>query len=136
MARKSKAVILDSWSIIAYLEDELAGEKMEEIIADAHENGIPLMTTVVNAGEVWHIVSQEASEAEADQSIRELKQLGVEIVDADWKLAHAAAVFKSKHSMSFADCFAAALAKENKADLVTGDKEFKQVEGEVKIAWV
>jgi predicted nucleic acid-binding protein len=47
-----------------------------------------------------------------------------------------AAQFKVKGKMSFADCFAAALAKENKADLVTGDQEFKQVEGEVKIHWM
>jgi predicted nucleic acid-binding protein len=38
--------------------------------------------------------------------------------------------------MSYADCFAAALAKERKSDLVTGDKEFKQVEGEVSIRWL
>jgi len=38
--------------------------------------------------------------------------------------------------MSFADCFAAALAKQNKAHLVTGDREFKQVEGEIAISWL
>jgi len=38
--------------------------------------------------------------------------------------------------MSFADCFAAALAKQHKAQLVTGDVEFKQVEGEVQMRWV
>ena len=38
--------------------------------------------------------------------------------------------------MSYADCFAAALAKLRKAELVTGDKEFKQVEGEVKVLWI
>ena len=90
--------------------------------------------TVVNAGEVWYIIARETSEAEADRSIAELQQLGIKFFDADWKLAHAAAAFKSKHSMSFADYFAAALAKEHKADLVTGDQEFKQVEGEVRIA--
>ena len=29
-----------------------------------------------------------------------------------------------------------ALAKEQKADLVTGDAEFKQVEGEIRIGWL
>jgi predicted nucleic acid-binding protein len=38
--------------------------------------------------------------------------------------------------MSYADCFAAALAKLKKAELVTGDKEFRQVEGELKILWL
>ena len=38
--------------------------------------------------------------------------------------------------MSYADCFAAALAKEKKTELLTGDKEFKQAEGEIKIHWL
>jgi hypothetical protein len=35
--------------------------------------------------------------------------------------------------MSFADCFAAALAKQKRATLLTGDLEFKQVEKEITI---
>jgi predicted nucleic acid-binding protein len=38
--------------------------------------------------------------------------------------------------LSLADCFAAALAFIEEAELVTGDPEFKQVEGEVKIEWI
>ena len=38
--------------------------------------------------------------------------------------------------MSLADCFAAALAKAHKADLYTGDLEFKAVEHEIKIVWI
>lgn len=38
--------------------------------------------------------------------------------------------------MSYADCFAAALAKERKADPASGDKEFKQIEGEVSVRWL
>jgi predicted nucleic acid-binding protein len=45
-------------------------------------------------------------------------------------------VFKTKGKIAYADCFAAALAKDRKAELVTGDNELKQVEGEVKILWL
>ena len=38
--------------------------------------------------------------------------------------------------MSFADCFAAALAQRSKAELVTGDSEFKQVEDDIRIDWL
>jgi ribonuclease VapC len=38
--------------------------------------------------------------------------------------------------MSYADCFAAALAIKKKCELITGDKEFKQVEKEIKIRWI
>jgi predicted nucleic acid-binding protein len=136
MARKPKALVLDSWSVLAYLEDEPAGHQVADIIADAHESDTPLMMTVVNAGEIWYITARETSEDAADRTIIELAQLGIRFFDADWKLAREASRFKVKGRLSFADCFAVALAKENKADLITGDPEFKQVESEVKIHWL
>jgi predicted nucleic acid-binding protein len=51
-------------------------------------------------------------------------------------LADTAADFKARFKLSLADAFAAALAKENKAELVTGDTEFKPLEGEIKIHWM
>lgn len=132
---KPKAIVLDSWAVMAYLEDEPSAEKIADIIADAHDNNTPLLMTVVNLGEVWYIVAREASEAEAERCAKELRQLGISFVDVDWILTQQAARFKSQHRMSFADCFAAALAKQKKAQLVTGDKEFKQVEGEISIVW-
>jgi predicted nucleic acid-binding protein len=38
--------------------------------------------------------------------------------------------------LAYADCFAAALAKIKKAELYTGDPEFKAVEKEVKVIWL
>jgi len=136
MPKKPKAIVLDSWAVVAYLEDEPAAEKVADIISDAHEQEIPLLMTVVNAGEVWYIVAREASTSDADASIKQLRDLGIEFVDADWELAKGAGYFKSRNKMSFADCFAAALAKGKKAHLATGDPEFKQVETEVAIMWL
>ena len=136
MAKKPKAVVLDSWAVIAYLEGEPEAENVADIIADAHEQEIPLLMTVVNAGEVWYIVAREASAADADTSIKQLRDLGIEFVDADWELAKGAGYFKSRNKMSLADCFAATLAKKTKAHLATGDTEFKQVETEIAIIWL
>jgi len=136
MSRKARAIVLDSWALMAYLEDGSAAERVANIIADAHEDEIPLFMSVVNAGEIWYIIAREASEADANQSIAELRQLRIQFIDADWNLAQGAASFKSKKKMSCADCFAAALAKQNKAHLITGDPEFKQVEQEITIVWL
>jgi ribonuclease VapC len=136
MPLKSKAIVLDSWSIIAYLEDESSARNVEEIIVNAHEHKISLMTSVVNAGEVWYIVARKTSPENADGAIRDIQRLGVDFVEADWALTKAAAAIKSKARMSYADCFAAALAKRKQAVLVTSDPEFKQVSGEVKVHWV
>ena len=136
MSRKGKAIVLDSWAILAYLEDEAPGEKVGNLISDAHDDEIPLFMSVLNVGEVWYIIARETSPLDADRSVTQLRQLGIRFVEADWGLAYEAAKYKSKHRMSYADCFAAALTKQKNAVLVTGDPEFKQVEREVAISWL
>lgn len=136
MARRPKTIVLDSWAVLAYLEDENPGKQVAEILADAHEHGTSLLMTTVNAGEVWYILAREVSETEADRAVADMKRLGIQFVDADWNLTRLAAGFKAKHRMSYADCFAAALAKDQKGDLVTGDKEFKQLDDQIKVLWL
>ncbi len=60
----------------------------------------------------------------------------IELVDADLELAKHAALLKVTHKLPYVDCFAAALAKTRKATLVTGDKDFKPLEGEIKVSWL
>ncbi len=136
MARKAKAYVLDSWAVIAYLEDEPAGERVEELIASAHEEKIPIYMSVVNVGEVWYTIAREISEDEANASVKALGDLRIQFENVDWEISKEAARLKSKNKMSYADAFAAALAKQKKAELATGDKEFKPLEGEIKIAWL
>ena len=136
MAKKAKAYVLDTWAVIAYLEDEPSGEQVEELIASANDEQIPIFMSVVNVGEVWYTMARKVSEEDAHASVKSLRDLRIQFEDADWALTQEAARFKSHNKMSYADCFAAALAKSKKADLITGDKEFKPLEGEIKISWV
>lgn len=136
MLRKPRALVFDSWAMLAYFGDEASGQEVADLITIAHENRTPMYMSIVNAGEVWYILAREISEVQADSAVTDLTGLGIELIDADWPLTRMAGTFKARHRMSYADCFAAALAKDRKTDLVTGDKEFKQVEGEVSIRWL
>lgn len=136
MARRYQALVLDTWAVLAYFEDEPAGLQVSELIAQAHEDEIPLYMSVVNAAEVWYILARAVSETEANSSIRELERLGIHLVDAHWRLARMAGEIKSKHKMSLADCFAAALAQDLKAHLLTGDQEFSPLSDKVKLIWL
>jgi predicted nucleic acid-binding protein len=136
MPAKPKALVFDSWAILAFYEDEPAGKQVAELIAEANERETPLWMSVINAGEVWYIIARRTSEAEADSTIAELQSLGVQFDNAEWRISRQAALFKSKHTMSYADAFAAALAVQKNAHLVTGDREFKQVESELDVLWV
>lgn len=136
MAKKAKAYVLDTWAVIAYLEDEPSGAQVEELIATAHEEQIPIYMSVVNVGEVWYTLAREVSEEEADAGVKMLSDLRIQFENVDWELTQEAARFKSQNKMSYADAFAAALAKVKKADLVTGDNEFKPLDDQIKISWI
>lgn len=51
--RKSETLVLDSWAIMAYLEGEPSAERVANLISDAHDDSVPMLMSVVNAGEVW-----------------------------------------------------------------------------------
>lgn len=133
---KPKAFVFDTWAIIAYYEDEPAAEYVAQLFADANENETPMWMSIVNAGEVWYIIARKTSPADADATINELHKIGIQFDNAEWKISRQAALFKSKHKMSYADAFAAALALQKNAHLVTGDQEFKPLEGDLKILWL
>ena len=128
--------VLDSYALMAFFEDESGADLVRELILKAEENKVNLMMSVVNLGEVWYSIARTNSPEVADQYIGEIRGIAIEIVDADWQLTRQAAAFKVNGNISYGDCFAAALAKVKKADLVTGDKEFKSLEGEIKISWM
>ena len=128
--------VLDSYALMAFFEDEPGADLVRELISKAEENKINLLMSVVNLGEVWYSIAQTNSPEVADQYIGEIRGMAIEIVDADWQLTRQAGAFKVNGNISYGDCFAAALAKLKKAELVTGDKEFKPLDGEIKISWV
>lgn len=133
---RSAVKVLDAYSLIAYFEGEAGKDEMIEIFRAARDSGRPLLLSVVNWGEVFNIALKEAGRERADQVAHLISTLPIQIISADLDLTKQAAEFKATRKMSYADCFASALAKSRKAELVTGDKEFKQIEGEVEIHWL
>ncbi len=130
--------VLDSWALIAFLEDEPAAEEMEKLLHQAADEKCKLLLSAVNWGEVYYNTMREVSQEAAERKAHEIASLPIEIVGVgeDLALVRQAAIFKATCKMSYADCFAAALAKLRNADLVTGDPEFKAVEKEIKLAWL
>lgn len=130
--------VLDSWALIAFFEDEPAAEAVEEIIDQANRDRHRLFLTAVNWAEVYYNTMREVSAEAAEAQAQAIANLPIDIIGIgdDLKLARQAAYFKATYRISLADAFAAALAKEKKAELVTGDPEFKLLEKEIKIAWL
>lgn len=128
--------ILDSWALMALFNEEPAADEVEKLLSQAAAEKHKLLMSVVNWGEIYYSIMRGASPAMAEQKIREIAAMPIEIVDADWHLTRQAAIYKATRKMSYADCFGAALAKIRNAEFVTGDPEFKEIEREVRINWL
>ncbi len=128
--------VLDAYALMAFFEDEPGADHVRDLILKAEEGSVKLLMSVVNLGEVWYSIARSTSPEKADTYVQEIEGMAIEIVDADWGLTRQASVFKVNGNIAYADCFAAALARNQNAELITGDKEFKVLESEIKISWM
>ena len=130
------APVLDSHALLAFLRGEPGEEQVAGLLEKAGVRDAPLHMTEVNYAEVKYTVARKDGPERWEEIARDLPSLPIEFHAADRRLSDLAGDFKARFKMSLADAFAAALAKERKAELVTGDPEFKALEKEIKIVWL
>jgi predicted nucleic acid-binding protein len=130
------ASVLDSHALLAFFRGEDAAAAVKGLLHKAASADRPLHMTEVNYAEVKYMLLKKDGAAAWAQAEDVLKSLPIEFHAATRALADIAAGFKARFKISLADAFAAALAKEKKAELVTGDPEFKPLEKEIKINWL
>jgi ribonuclease VapC len=128
--------VLDSFALLAYLRDENGAEAVQALLEKASRKDAPLLMTEVNYAEVKYIVLRKDGREAWKEVEATLGSLPIEFVPTTRALVETAGDFKANHRISLADAFAAALAREKKSELVTGDPEFKVMEKEIRIEWV
>ena len=130
------AQVLDSHALLKLLRDEPGAEAVAQILEKAGERDHPVHMTEVNYAEVQCMIRRKDGDAAWQTIAGELVAAPIQFHPADRALADTAADFKARFNISLADAFAAALAKEKKAELITGDLEFKPLEKEIRINWL
>ena len=128
--------VLDSFALIAYFRDEQGAETVENLLLNAAQKDAPLHISDVNYAEVKYSIVKKDGAAAWEEAAKILQGLPIEFHPTTRAQADTAADFKARFKMSLADAFAAALAKEKKAELVTGDPEFNALEKEIRIGWI
>jgi predicted nucleic acid-binding protein len=131
-----KSSVLDSYAILVFLFRQKGHEKVLELLERSAGTEKPLLIAAPNWAEVRYMVERKAGAGRWPEVRAKLRALPIAIVAADEALAEQAGALKANHRMSLADCFAAALAQQRKADLYTGDPEFRAVEKEIRVVWI
>ena len=132
-------IVLDSFALIGYLENETFSDRIEKILKQAREGRSLIYLHAIHLGEVYYITLREQGQDLADLAyarIRAFPLTYIEVIDEE--LLRKAATLKVKYSISYADAFAAAMAVINTAFLLTGDPAFKALERKenLSIEWL
>ncbi len=122
--------------MLAYLDGEPAARQVRQILRRARKKHVLALFSMINYGECLYITEREQGLQQAQRAAGIIDQLALSVVPVDRSLVFAAAHIKARYPVSYADAFAIGLAKQNRAQVMTGDPEFKSVESEITIRWL
>jgi len=125
---RARRYVLDANALVGLFEDRaVIAEKVERLLRDALLRELPLLMSAVNWGEVFYTEWRYRGEAKAREAEAKLRELPIAVIGVDQDRATRTAAIKQKYNLGYADAFAAELAIERDAWLVTADPEFAKV---------
>lgn len=124
----ARPYVLDANALIGFFEGRSGpAEKIRQLLGEAVRQDSPLLMSAVNWGEVFYIAWRRHGEAKAGEAEARLQEMPIAVIAVDRERASRAGALKQKHALGYADAFAAELAIERSAWLVTADPEFAKV---------
>lgn len=134
--KRNAGYVLDSFALLAYYNDEIGSDTVEKLLKKAQEKNILLYISEITIGEAYYIILRTRDTEIGERYLSNLLKLPVVFIPANLEQILAAARYKSKGGISYADCFVLAIAKEKKCTIVTGDPEFTPLEKKFPILWI
>ena len=131
-----KTTVLDASALLAMFFGQTGMEQVRDLFHKAAEADKPMLISAVNWAEVLYKLERKHGRQGVETARQFERTMPLDVAPLDRDLAETAAQLKTAHDLGLADAFAAALAKSKKAELVTGDHEFKALEKEIKINWL
>lgn len=126
-----KVYVLDANAIISFLDDRPGAEYIALLVRQARESA-QLLMSAVNWGEVFYILARRMSMDHLRRTLNTVRPR-IDIVEIGSASAERAAEIKHFYKLAYADAFAAALAVEEKATLVTADPDFEKLGSKIKL---
>jgi len=131
-----KKYLLDSYAVLAWIQDEHGAQFVEDLLYRARENKDDVSLNIINLGEIYYRCAREIGVQSAQNLLDSIMLLPVRIIPCPNDLVLEAAEIKAQYPIAYADAFALATAVREKACIITGDPEFKEAEHLVEIHWL
>jgi predicted nucleic acid-binding protein len=131
-----KTYVFDAGALFAFLRKSPGAPKINEVIKEAVRGRARVLMSAVNFGEVYGLILRASGPERARRAVHAVSSLPIEVVEATAQRACTAAEVKAKYKLYYVDSFAAALATEHHATLVTGDSDFRKLGHSVPVVWL
>lgn len=130
--------VLDTYAVLALLEDEPGAETVAGILAEPQNAG-KVLISLISLGETYYILLRRRGRTAANELVQEtFADEAVTVVGLAWERVKRAAEIKSEGGLSYADSFVLALAAEVQGPIVTGDPEIRTVASRlgITVIWI
>src|SRR5579872_568912 len=131
-----KTYVFDAGALFAFLRKSPGAPKVNELSKEAVRGRATVLMSAVNFGEVYGLILRASGPERARRAVHAVSSLPIEVVEATAQRACTAAEVKAKYKLYYVDSFAAALATEHHATLVTGDSDFRKLGHSVPVVWL
>jgi len=131
-----KRILFDAHPILKWVQKERGYQKVKSLLIDCRNQSALGYINQISLGEVYYKTIRAVGLQEAKNFLENFFRLPITTVLPDSELIWKASEIKAEHSISYADCFAAATALRYDAAILTGDPEFKKIESLVSIEWL
>ena len=129
-------LLFDSHALLRFFQRETGHEHVARLLEHAHRTKTKKLLCAINLGEIIYITKRAFGDQKKIEVLAHIERLGFTVLPVPNNLVFHAAEYKAEHSISFADCFALAAAVDQKANIVTGDPEFRKVAHVVNVVWI
>lgn len=131
-----KTYVFDASALFGFLQKKPAADRVNELLKDAMRGRIEILMSAVNYGEVYGAVLREYGKDRAVATMNAVHPLPLQVIEATPQRAFHGAEVKSRYKLYYVDSFAAALAIEHKATLVTSDSDFRRLGHGFPVLWL
>lgn len=128
--------VFDASALIAYSLETPGAPKVKELLKEAMRGRSEILMSAINFGEVYGFVLRQSGVDQARATLSAVRPLPIKLVEATPQRCCHAAEIKLRYKLYYADSFAAALAIENKATLVTCDSDFRRLGHNFPMLWL
>ena len=131
-----KTYVFDASALFAFLQQKPGASKVGELLKGAIRGHAAIFMSAVNYGEVYGGILRGHGPERARAAMSAVQPLPITLADATPHRSCQAAEAKAKYKLYYLDSFAAALALEHKATLVTSDSDFRRLGHSFPIVWL